>query len=95
MTTNVNYEDRIRGLETHQRELERRMDNAERELERLRSDVERRFADTTRDQNRLEGRINTTGQSLDSLKTTISTTLLISLAVVYFVALIILVAIKA
>ena len=95
MTTPVNYEERIRGLESRQRELERRVDNAERELERLRSNVERRFADTTQDQNRLDGQIKTTGRSLDGLKNTISTTILISVLVVYFVALIILMAVKA
>ena len=95
MITPINYEERIRYLESRQRELERRMDNAEQELERLRSNVERRFADTTRGQNRLEGRVKTTGRSLDGLKNTISTTLLISVLVVYFVALIILMAVKA
>ena len=94
MTTSTNQKERLRHLESRQRELERRMAAAERELERLRSSTERRFDDATRELHRLDVRINASSQNLDGLKSAIFTTALISALVVYFVALIILVAVR-
>ena len=90
MANPTNQMQRLRRLESRQRELERRMAAAERELERLRSTVARRFGDATRDLNRLEARINAGSQHFDNLLFTI----LIMVGVSFFVALVIFLAAK-